>query len=150
MSGHHETPEHDALDGALRALAQEDAGAAPGSHVEAALLRAWDVAHPAPVRRWTATRLAAPLAAGLLLSVSLAQLGTTLQRASSAGDAVQPTLLLVGEPLAAGEAIHIVRMRVPAVQAAELGLATRQTTGDIDIDVLVGEDGVARAIRLGT
>ena len=45
----------------------------------------------------------------------------------------------------------MVRMRVPAATLTELGV--RQVTGTpgehVDVDVIVGEDGVARAIRVG-
>ena len=45
----------------------------------------------------------------------------------------------------------MVRMRVPA--ATLTGLGVRSVTGTpgehVDVDVIVGEDGVARAIRVG-
>jgi hypothetical protein len=60
-------------------------------------------------------------------------------------------LLLIGEPILQGEPVRMVRMRVPA--ATLTGLGVRPVTGTpgehVDVDVIVGEDGVARAIRVG-
>jgi hypothetical protein len=59
--------------------------------------------------------------------------------------------LLVGEPILAGEPVRVVRMRVPTSTLSALGV--RSLAGEfaeaVDVDVIVGEDGVARAIRLG-
>jgi hypothetical protein len=45
----------------------------------------------------------------------------------------------------------MVRMRVPASTLAGLGVRTISTEpgAQVDVDVIVGEDGVARAIRVG-
>jgi hypothetical protein len=62
----------------------------------------------------------------------------------------QGTLLIVGEPISEGEQVRVVRMRVPA--ATLTGLGVRPTAADVahvDVDVIVGEDGIARAIRVG-
>jgi hypothetical protein len=73
-------------------------------------------------------------------------LGPAVPRGASAG-----ALVLVGEPILAGEPVRVVRMRVPASTLA--GLGVRSLAGEfadaVDVDVIVGEDGVARAIRLG-
>jgi hypothetical protein len=59
--------------------------------------------------------------------------------------------MLVGAPILAGEPVRVVRMRVPASTLTTLGV--RSLAGEfadaVDVDVIVGEDGVARAIRLG-
>ena len=87
------------------------------------------------------------------MAVGLGKLGYELQRTTRTHTAVENnrTLLLVGEPILQGEPVRVVRMRVPA--ATLRGLGVRPAASDIgehvDVDVLVGEDGVARAIRLG-
>jgi len=58
------------------------------------------------------------------------------------------TLVLIGQPLAAGEIVHVVRMRVERSSLAALGVTGNTSTGDVDVDVLVGEDGVARGLRV--
>jgi hypothetical protein len=65
--------------------------------------------------------------------------------------AVPHTLVMVGEPLTAGELVRIVRMRVAPARLAALGIssATMEKMDAVDLELLVGEDGVARAIRMG-
>jgi hypothetical protein len=53
----------------------------------------------------------------------------------------------------AGEPIRVVRMRVARSVLGELGIPSPATQGTayvetVDIDVLVGEDGVARGVRV--
>ena len=125
-------------------------------HVETAVLAAWDTAQarraasPSPTR-W---RHAAAIAAAVTIAVGLAQLGQQLHRAAREERAPSlsgRTLLLVGEPILQGEPVRMVRMRVPASTLS--GLGVRPATGTpgehVDVDVIVGEDGVARAIRVG-
>ena len=57
-------------------------------------------------------------------------------------------LVLVGDPIAAGEIVHVVRMRVMRSALTELGIAASASTEMVDVDVLVGEDGVARGVRV--
>jgi hypothetical protein len=140
---------------ALEELRRAEARMETPAQVEAAVLAEWDKAHAhetasRPRSFW---RDAAAVAAAVTIAVGLAQLGQRLQRAT----AVTPgqsensrTLLLVGEPILQGEPVRMVRMRVPA--STLTGLGVRSVTGTpgehIDVDVIVGEDGVARAIRL--
>jgi hypothetical protein len=58
------------------------------------------------------------------------------------------TVYLVGGPVAADEAVRVVRMRVDSSTLRELGLASDAQSTTVDIDVLVGEDGVARVVRM--
>jgi hypothetical protein len=58
------------------------------------------------------------------------------------------TLVLVGQPLAAGEIVHVVRMRVDRASLAALGVTGSSSADVVDVDVLVGEDGVARGLRV--
>ena len=59
-------------------------------------------------------------------------------------------LVLVGTPFTGDEQVHVVRMRMD--RAALAGMGLRPLDGDatstVDVELLVGEDGVARALRL--
>jgi hypothetical protein len=58
-------------------------------------------------------------------------------------------LLLGIDPTLDGTTTSVVRVRVPRAALATLGLPVVQSdaSGLIDLEMLVGEDGVARAIR---
>jgi len=58
------------------------------------------------------------------------------------------TVVLVGGPIASGELVQAVRMRVDRSALSELGITQNGSTETVEIDVLVGEDGVARGLRL--
>jgi hypothetical protein len=58
------------------------------------------------------------------------------------------TVYLFGGPVAEDEAVRVVRMRVDSSTLRELGLASDAQSTTVDIDVLVGEDGVARVVRM--
>lgn len=140
---------------ALEELHQEAAGIEAPAHLEAAVLAAWDEAHAEtagrPRRLW---RDAAAVAAAVTIAIALAQLGRQLERLTQPAaeqSANSRTLLLVGEPILQGEPVRMVRMRVPASTLTGLGVRpVAGTAGEhIDVDVIVGEDGVARAIRVG-
>jgi hypothetical protein len=144
------------LAGALDALRQDEARIEPPPHVEAAVLAAWDRAHAprSEERSRSPWRDAAAIAAAVTIVAGLGQLGHELQRTTRASmeRAIESrTLLLVGEPILQGEPVRVVRMRVPA--STLTGIGVRSTTGDVaahvDVDVIVGEDGIARAIRVG-
>ena len=149
-------PEDSGLADALDALRRAEACMETPPRVEAAVLAAWDKAHfhrtvSRPRSLW---RDAAAVAAAITIAIGLAQLGQQLQRATQrAPERYQDsrTLLIVGEPILQGEPVRMVRMRVPAATLTALGV--RSVTGTpgehVDVDVIVGEDGVARAIRVG-
>jgi hypothetical protein len=147
------TPDdHDlvALLGTLRRA--ESADAAPAD-VEAAVMHAWDAAHPASVAPvpLTMTSRIASLAAVAVLAVGLGVLGERLRSAQivapSPAAETSPTVILVGEPVLDGEQMRVVRMRMPAAALHTLGV-TSTSAIDVDVDVIVGEDGVARALSL--
>ena len=139
---------------ALDELRRDEARVETPLHIEAAVLAAWDKAHAetaSPGRVW---RNLAAAAAAVTIAICLTQLGRQLERLTR--PAVQQatnsqTLLLVGEPILQGEPVRMVRMRVPASTLTSLGVRPMAgTPGEhIDVDVIVGEDGVARAIRVG-
>lgn len=62
----------------------------------------------------------------------------------------QATLVMVGEPLTEGEPVRVVRMRVAGSTLSALGIRSlaQPQPDSVDLEVLVGEDGVARALRV--
>jgi hypothetical protein len=149
-------PEDYGLADALDALRRAEACMDTPPRVEAAVLAAWDKeqAHRTLSRPRSLWRKAAAVAATIAIAIGLAQLGQQLQRATQRAperSRDSRTLLLIGEPILQGEPVRMVRMRVPA--ATLTGLGVRPVTGTpgehVDVDVIVGEDGVARAIRVG-
>jgi hypothetical protein len=142
------------LASALDDLREGDGHIEAPPHVETAVLAAWDRAHAArtvsPSRQWWQS--VAAVAAALTITIGLAQLGRALQHAvripaSTAHN--NDTLLLVGEPILQGEPVRVVRMRIPASTLVGLGVRAGTGVAQVDVDVIVGEDGVARAIRVG-
>lgn len=150
------TPVKDSdLSDALDILRHAEASIEAPPHVEARVLAAWDSAHAstADMRMRSLWREAAAVAAVVTMAVGLGKLGYELQRTTRSDSAVENsrTLLLVGEPILQGEPVRVVRMRVPASTLRELGVrpATSDVGSHVDVDVIVGEDGIARAIRVG-
>jgi len=58
------------------------------------------------------------------------------------------TVVLVGGPMASGELVQVVRMRVNRSALTALGITQIGSGETVEVDVLVGEDGVARGLRL--
>jgi hypothetical protein len=149
------TTENDGLVALLDALRDAESRAAAPGHVEVALMRAWDASH-APGRALppvTAVSRFGALAAAAVLAAGLSVLGGHLRSATAvdpflATDAA-PVVILIGEPILDGEHVRLVRTRMPAATLHALGVrSTAFATGDVDVDVVVGEDGVARAVSL--
>jgi hypothetical protein len=68
-------------------------------------------------------------------------------------DTTYTTVAVVGGPLMNDEPIRVVRMRVARSVLGELGIPSPSQRGKaqpetVDIEVLVGEDGVARGVRV--
>jgi hypothetical protein len=57
-------------------------------------------------------------------------------------------VVLVGGPIASGELVQVVRMRVDRSALTALGITQSGSADTVEVDVLVGEDGVARGLRL--
>jgi hypothetical protein len=144
------------LAAALDALRQAEVDVDTPPRVEAALLAAWDAAHtqnaaPDSRRLW---RKAGAIAAAVTIAAGLWQLGLQLERTTRrATERAEDgrTVLLVGEPILQGEPVRVVRMRVPASTLTGLGVRSTEmdAAAEVDVDVIIGEDGVARAVRLG-
>jgi len=149
------TSQHDDLAALLDALRDAESGDAAPAHVEAAVMRAWDASRAAqtPPARLSVLSQFASVAAGAVIATGLTVLGghlrsTTAVRASLAAG-TSPTVILVGEPILDGEHVRLVRMRLPAATLHALGVrSTASATGDVDVDVVIGEDGVARGLSL--
>ncbi len=60
------------------------------------------------------------------------------------------TIVLVGGPVTAGEQVRVVRMRIARETLLSIGLRPlTPIDGDtVDVDMLIGEDGVARGLRV--
>jgi hypothetical protein len=70
------------------------------------------------------------------------------RRAESTVEESRSALVLVGQPIADGEVVHVVRMRVTRASLRVFGVSGPSPAEMVDIDVVVGEDGVARGVRL--
>ena len=151
---------------AMRALADMEASAETPPRVEAAVMAHWARRSRAKAGRARAGRFirgAATTAAGITLVGALmwsrgANESAVVPTPPPTPDAAEEnltrftTVAVVGEPLQAGEPLRVVRMRVARAVLGELGIssASRADGNDdsVDIDVLVGEDGVARGVRV--
>jgi hypothetical protein len=158
-------PEDPNLPALFDALRHAESGRSAPRHVEAALMKAWDESHAPAVSsvsrnaltaflpvRVTAASWVASLAAAAVLAISLTVIGGRLRSAAVVVPSLVaegPTVILVGEPVLAGEQVRRVRMRMPASALHALGVtSTAALEDDVDVDVIVGEDGVARALSL--
>ena len=63
-------------------------------------------------------------------------------------DESRSAVVLVGQPIAEGEVVHVVRMRVTRASLRVFGVSAPASAEMVDIDVVVGEDGVARGVRV--
>jgi hypothetical protein len=132
----------------MAALREEESRAMTPPRVDEAVIRAFTTSghlKTPPTRIW-AWPLAA--AAAIVLAVGLGRLGQTLRDVSVANRASAPRLVLVGAPILQDEPVRVVRMRMPAAVLMNMGMRSTAAPGEsIDVDVIVGEDGVARAVR---
>ena len=158
----HEERHEARLARSLETLAEIEAATVTPARVEAALMAQWDAqrARPARSRTTRAVRGAAATAAGITLVGALAWQRSAHEPASvhetvrlKPDTTNYTTVAVVGGPLMAGEPLRVVRMRVARSVLGELGIPSPARQGaahveTVDIDVLVGEDGVARGVRV--
>jgi hypothetical protein len=145
----------DGLTDALRRLAEADRTMTTSPGVEARL-SAEVRAIGRRSRAWSRGTLLA-LAAAVAICVSVPALWWRTHRQPGAPAVTQIARESTTEflPLFYGSvpssSTHIVRMEVPRASLAQFGLASAhdmgQTTGTVIADVLVGDDGLARAVR---
>ena len=145
--------DNDHLAALLGALRDAESGDRAPAHVEAVLMRAWDASHAPHTSRARLSRVSqfASLAAGVVVAAGLTLLGEHLRSATAirpgAPTDTSPTVILIGEPILDGEHVRRVRMRLPAATLHALGVrSTVPSSDDVDVDVVIGEDGVARGL----
>ena len=148
-------PDDQNLSALFDALRRAEAHDSAPPHVESAVMRAWDASHVPAVSdaRVSAASWLASLAAAAVLAISLSAVGGRFRSAAivtpSHAAETSPTVILVGEPVRDDEQVRLVRMRMPASALHALGVtSTAALEDDVDVDVVVGEDGVARALSL--
>ena len=144
----------------LQMLAEIEAGSETPSRVESVVMARWDAVQKrrVPSRTRRVVRVATAMAAGITIFGALAwQRNTGDETVRLKPDATTEsqytTVTVVGGPLMADEPIRVVRMRVARSVLGELGIPSPAQRGaapaaTVDIDVLVGEDGVARGVRV--
>jgi hypothetical protein len=142
------------VDEALRALGADDQPVIVPARVEAAVMQAWDAAHAAGASHRATPRLAWRVALFVGAAAGVVIAAAWLQRApaSTPSEAAAPGefgFVLVPDPLADPASMQVVRLRMRRAGLASLGvpLANPDADGLIEVEVLVGEDGVARSIR---
>jgi hypothetical protein len=159
---------HARLTRSLQMLAEIEAGSETPSRIETAVMARWDAAHDPRRRARSRTRrvarVATTVAAGITLFGTLAWQHSASDREVALKphttdpvrlkpDTTYTTVAVVGGPLMADEPVRVVRMRVARSVLGELGVPSPAQRGaapaeTVDIDVLVGEDGVARGVRV--
>jgi hypothetical protein len=167
----HSERNQERLTQSLQMLAEIESASKTSPRVETVVMARWDADHdPSRLTRSRNRRVIrmATLAAGITIVGALVwernpevRLPSTLLRPGKPDttpvrlkpDATYTTVAVVGGPLMANEPIRVVRMRVARSVLGELGIPSPTQRGaappeTVDIDVLVGEDGVARAVRV--
>jgi hypothetical protein len=142
------------LDEQLRALKEADVQVEVPRHVEARLMEKFDVRGQR--RRWRLGQswpVMAALAAGLIggATITLVHVGRVPEPPTLTAVPVSESVVLVLEPPGVQETVRVVRIRVARSALEGLGIqtvASQQDSDSVEVDVLVGEDGVARGVRL--
>lgn len=140
------------LQESLRALAEDEAQVP--LRVDAAVMAAWDSngagQAPAASRLWVpwVAACAAIVMTAVLLTWRPANPGAPSRTAGSAAPLIQQELVLIPEFDRAGP-LMLMRVRMTRRAFSRLGVPITNPDGDglVDVEVLVGEDGVARSIR---
>ena len=150
------------LRSALRALAREDERLATPPHVEARLMRAWDESRGVrPERRRFYLVPMLKVAAALVMVVSGAYWWSRSDAMPPAGPEPldRPTVMTSwpsSETLAWLDpepgSLQIVHVRVANTTLAAQGYALSDPDGDglVDLEVIVGTDGMARGVRMAS
>jgi hypothetical protein len=132
------------------ALRNADAATSAPLRIAAAVMVAWDAA-PSPavaLRPWWRGPFALVAAAAVIL-IAASVVWLAVSREDSPASAEQPLLTLSADPLFDTESLHIVRVRMPrgALRALGVALVEPEAGGLVDVDVVVGDDGLPREIR---
>ena len=141
---------NDSLKTALRRLKEDDEAMSASPAVEARLLQ--EVRTLQPRRRWS-PRLVAALAAAAIVAATVSitwwvQSGSTPEVVTQEATTEFFPLFYSSVPSAQ---THLVRLELPRESLARFGLMSadgiNRTTGTVLADVLIGDDGLARAVR---
>lgn len=140
------------LQESLRALAENESPVP--AHVDAAVMAAWNASRPGKAPR--GSRLWVPWAAACAAVVTMAALltwrpaspGAPSPTAGPPSPLIEQELVLVPEFDRAGP-LMLMRVRMTRREFSRLGVPISNPDDDglVDVEVLVGEDGVARSIR---
>lgn len=147
---------HDPVNAALRTIAREDAANAPAeiSSQLTAAFRAQHSRRAAPSRAVglaMAATLVAALASSLWIAVRWHPPSPPLLASTPVAEITTEFMPLAFSAVPYTNA-HLVRLQVPRTALATFGLLSIDATvaaqeGTVTADVLVGEDGLARAVR---
>jgi hypothetical protein len=153
----------EALTRALGALAEADLDREAPPRVEATLRAAfWNGREPARVAPATPVLIGLGAAAVLVVAALMSPPRTPSAGLPAASGAVPPeeargpaadgafVTLPNADPLTEGESGEVMRVSLPISALADLGLSTadENTVQTVEADVLLGEDGLPRALRL--
>jgi hypothetical protein len=107
---------------------------------------------PAPPSPAVASVETAPVPSATVAPVPVASPRPAPKRRAPRAEPAPFQALSPGDPLADLDAVHVVRVSVPRSSLFALGLAARPGTPDdaVEMDAMVGPDGVARAVRFVT
>jgi hypothetical protein len=153
---------------AWRRFAEEDAHVVAPAHLERQAVAAWRAscsrdrerrARRSMLRRWSVAAAAAMLLLAMVLdrgwlpvrSTSTEPGAAALRRPPATRTASLPSALvtLAADPLLDTETLHLVRVRMPrsALRAMGIMVGGPDATALVDVDVLIGEDGLPRDVR---
>ena len=131
------------------AFAAADGALRTPPDVDRAVMAAWDEAQATavPLRPWWRGPFAAVAAAAVVL-ITASVVWLAIRGDEPAADP-EPILTLSADPLFDTESLHIVRVRMPrgALRALGVALVEPEASGLVDVDVVVGDDGLPREIR---
>ncbi|HLG54429.1 MAG TPA: hypothetical protein VI485_03800 [Vicinamibacterales bacterium] len=143
------------FDDAWCAFARQDAQTRAPVRIAGAVMQAWDAASRKPSRaraRLWPFAIAAGVAAAALVTV-VALRDTVRPRPSAplatAARTIAPVAILSADAPFDTEPLQIVRIRIPgsALPALGVSIVEPEAAGLVDVDLLVGEDGLPREIR---
>jgi hypothetical protein len=154
----------DAFDSAWRAFAAEDDRATSPPHLERRVIAAARAALDRNARlqrrrlRWTlgvgaAAAAVFAIALGVRLFPPRIEPGPIVEAVPPATleteEVTEALMTLTADPILETESLQLVRVRVPRAALSALGvtLSEPDSSGVVDVDVLVGDDGLPREIR---
>ena len=142
----------------LGTVRQAAAGLRSSDSARARLLAEFDARHaPAPSSRWVWGAIAATAVVAVALTFLRQPVPTPKAPSQAATEVAAEEVLADNDfvpvpyapPLAQGEMVEVVRMDLSPAALARMGFVTQAGyTGDVTTDLVVGEDGLPRAVRV--